>query len=76
MSRPVKNQRLFHSKNAVVGNPRHIASEGRKQISRKIRHLVREEDKTPAQAAGQAFGMARAGDLGPGAKRVAGRKRR
>lgn len=53
-----------------------MASTGRKRISRKIRHLVKEEGKTPKQAAGQAFGMARSGDLGPSAKRKAGKKRR
>ena len=45
------------------------------RISRKIGHLVKKEGKTPKQAAGQAFGMARSGDLGPAAKRKAGRKR-
>ena len=47
---------------------------GGEKISRKIGKLVREEGKTRSQAAGQAFGQARQGDLGPAAKRAAGRK--
>lgn len=45
---------------------------GRKKIGRKIAKL-RREGKTAEQAAGQAFGMARSGDLGSAAKRAAGR---
>lgn len=47
---------------------------GREVIARKIGKLIREEGKTPSQAAGQAFGMARGGDLGSAAKKAAGRK--
>jgi hypothetical protein len=57
------------------GNP-HAANEGRSKISRKISHLVKEENKTQKQAVGQALGMARQGDLGPAAKRSAGRKKK
>ncbi len=49
---------------------------GQGAISRKISHLVRKEGKTQKAAVGQALGMARAGDLGPAAKRAAGRKPR
>lgn len=48
-------------------------SKGDEAVRRKIAHLIESEGKTPSQAAGQAFGMARHGDLGPAAKRVAGR---
>lgn len=54
----------------------HKAKKGKKRISRKIAHLVRSEGKTPSQAAGQAFGMARQGSLGTAAKRAAGRRRK
>lgn len=53
-----------------------VKRKGQKRISRKIRHLVKTEGKTPEQAAGQAYGQARAGDLGPAAKRAAGRRPR
>lgn len=49
---------------------------GQAAISRKVRKLVKKEGKTPKQAAGQAFGMARRGDLGPAAKTAARRRRR
>lgn len=52
-----------------------VRKRGQKAIGRKIAKVVR-EGKTTKQAAGQAFGMARAGDLGPAAKRAAGRKRK
>lgn len=48
---------------------------GHDAIERKIKHLIESEGKPPKAAAGQAFGMARHGDLGPAAKRAAGRKR-
>jgi hypothetical protein len=47
---------------------------GQQTISRKISHLVRKEGKSQKAAVGQALGMARGGDLGPAAKRAAGRK--
>ncbi len=47
---------------------------GREVIGRKIGKLIREEGKTPSQAAGQAFGQARGGDLGSAARREAGRR--
>lgn len=41
-------------------------SEMQKRISAKIAHLIRVEGKTPKQAAGAAYGMAREGRLGEG----------
>jgi hypothetical protein len=51
-------------------------SKGDEAIRRKIAHLVESEGKTPKQAAGQAFGMARQGSLGAPARRAAGRRPR
>jgi hypothetical protein len=44
-------------------------------IAAKIAKLMHEEGKTAPQAAGQAYGMARQGSLGPAAKRKAGSKK-
>ena len=49
---------------------------GKKRIGRKIAHLIKKEGKTSAQAAGQAFGMARQGSLGSAAKKAAGRRKK
>ena len=51
----------------------HTAKAGRKAVSRKISKL-RDEGKSQKAAVGQALGQARQGDLGEGAKRVAGRR--
>jgi len=48
---------------------------GHRVIGRKIAKL-RREGKTGDQAAGQAYGMARHGDLGPAAKAAAGKRKR
>ena len=56
--------------------PHRKPKKGKKKISRKIAHLVKKEGKTPKQAAGQAFGMARQGTLGSAAKKAAGRRRK
>ena len=55
--------------------PKHTAKKGRKAIGKKIRKL-KKEGKTQKQAVGQALGQARQGDLGRGAKRTAGRRKR
>lgn len=70
---PAKNLRPPAGGNRDGSNPKNA---GRKRIGRKIAHLIEEEGKTRTQAAGQAFGMARAGDLGAAAKRAAGKRRR
>lgn len=41
-----------------------------KAISKKIEHLVKEEGKTPKEAAGAAYGMARSGRLTKGGEYV------
>ena len=53
------------------GGVSHMAGKGQQAISRKIAHLVSDEGKTPKQAAGQAYGMARGGYIGESAKRYA-----
>lgn len=45
-----------------------FSKEQKSRIGAKIAHLVRKEGKTPKQAAGAAYGMARAGRLGKGGK--------
>lgn len=57
MSRPVRNKRLF-GKTSGVKNPSHPD-----KVSRKISHLVREEDKPQDEAVAQALSMKERGDL-------------
>jgi hypothetical protein len=47
---------------------------GEDQIQAKIGMLIAKEGLTPKQAAGKAYGMSRGGDLGPAAKRAAGKE--
>lgn len=49
---------------------------GQSTISGKIEYLIEEEGLTPKHAVGKAYGMARHGNLGPSAKRAAGRRRK
>lgn len=42
-----------------------LGKKAQSRVSAKIAHLIRTEGKTPKQAAGAAYGMERAGRLGP-----------
>lgn len=49
---------------------------GNDVIGRKIAHLIEKEGKEPDQAAAIAHSMARRGELGPAARKVAPRRRK